>query len=25
VLLRVTTELYGQPTRAGDVWLWRLG
>src|SRR5262249_13150685 len=25
VLRRVTTELYGQPTRAGDVWLWRLG
>jgi hypothetical protein len=25
VLLRVTTELYGQPTRVDDVWLWRLG
>jgi hypothetical protein len=24
-LLRVTTQLYGPPTRVDDVWLWRLG
>jgi hypothetical protein len=24
VLLQVTTELFGQPTRVDDVWLWRL-